>query len=329
MNWKSFLDSDILSWLLEPENPSVQYITLVDVLNTPKSDPEVKKTQKNIMKTGIVPILLAKQKNGYWGKKEDFYIRSKYKGTVWTFLILAQLYADGTDERIRKTCEFILDHSQDRDTGGFSCRSGKKGGDHERVLPCLTGNMVWGLITFGLLHDERVQQGIDWICTYQRFDDGTGRPPEGWPYSYEKCWGRHTCSMGVVKALKALAAIPEQNRSRPVKETIRKGVEYLLQHHLYKKSHNTREVAKKKWVQFGFPLMGDTDALEMLDIVTALQYKDQRMQDAIDLVISKQDKKKWVLERTYNGRFQTNIEKKNKFSKWITVRCLSVLKRYT
>lgn len=328
MNWKSFLDPAVVSWLLEPENPSVQYTTLVDVLDTLTSDPVVKRAQKDIMETGVVPKILAKQKKGYWGKKEDFYMRSKYKGTVWTFLILAQLSADGADERITKTCEFILDHSQDRDTGGFSYMGGKNGGDHHKVLPCLTGNMVWGLITFGLLEDERVQQGIDWICRYQRFDD-RGSPPVGWPYSYEKCWGRHTCSMGVVKALKALAAIPEQKRSPPVKETIKKGAEYLLQHHLYKKSSNNREVAKKEWVQFGFPLMWDTDALEMLDILTALQYNDPRMQDAVDLVMVKQDEKKWILERTWNNRFQINIEKKNTFSKWITVKCLSVLKRYT
>jgi hypothetical protein len=63
-----------------------------------------------------------------------------------------------------------------------------------------------------------VQAGIDWITTWQRFDDGDGAPPADRPYDgWEMCWGRHTCHMGVVKALKALAEIPPERRSADVR----------------------------------------------------------------------------------------------------------------
>jgi len=53
------------------------------------------------------------------------------------------------------------------------------------------------------------------------------------------------------------------------------------------------------------------------------------MQEAIDLVLSKQDKTgRWILENSFNGRFQTNIEQKDKPSKWITLNALTVLKRF-
>lgn len=53
------------------------------------------------------------------------------------------------------------------------------------------------------------------------------------------------------------------------------------------------------------------------------------MQDAIDILISKQNKNRtWNLERTFNGRFLTNIETKGKPSKWITLNVLKVLKKY-
>ena len=32
MSWRGFLRNDPVPWLLEPENPSVRYWTLVDVL---------------------------------------------------------------------------------------------------------------------------------------------------------------------------------------------------------------------------------------------------------------------------------------------------------
>jgi len=331
INWKSILKANPTSWLLEPDNPSVQYFTMTNVLEKPEDDEEVRKAKAAVMETGVLPKILAKQRTGgYWEKPEDFYIRSKYKGTVWQLIILAELGADGNDERIRKACEFILENSQDRESGGFSYLSAKTGGgDHNKALPCLTGNMVWSLIRLGYLEDPRVQRGINWIITYQRFDDGIEEPPKGWPYDrYEKRYGKHTCHMGVVKALKALAEIPTNKRSQDVKSTIEKGAEHMIKHHVHKRSHDLSQVSKPSWLRFGFPLMWNTDTLEILGILTKLGYRDKRMQEAEDLVISKQDDRgKWKLESTFNGRFQANIERKCKPSKWITLNALRVLKR--
>jgi hypothetical protein len=53
------------------------------------------------------------------------------------------------------------------------------------------------------------------------------------------------------------------------------------------------------------------------------------MKEAVYLVISKQaNHGRWMLERTFNGRFQINIEQKGKPSKWITVNALKVLKTF-
>lgn len=135
--------------------------------------------------------------------------------------------------------------------------------------------------------------------------------------------------MGAAKALKALASIPVDKRSEDVKRTIESGAEYFLIHHIYKRSHDLKRVAKPGWLKFGFPLMYQTDVLELLDILTMLGYSDNRMQEAVDLVLSKQDcSGRWNLENTFNGRFQTNIEQKCKSSKWITLKALKVLKRY-
>lgn len=331
-DWKSLLKADPTDWLLEKDNPSVRYSTLTDILEKSKNDNEVKEAKNAIMETGVVPNILGKQKiEGYWGVPADFYISSKYKGTVWQFIILAELGADGKDERIRKACEFILRNSQDRESGGFSYYSTEGGGGlHSAVLPCLTGNMVWSLIRFGFLDDQRVQRGIDWIVMCQRFDDGIKEAPKGWPYdNLENCFGKHTCHMSVVKALKALAEIPQNKRSEEVKSTIEKGTEYLLEHCIHKRSHDPNRVSKPEWLKFGFPLMWNTDVLEILGILTKLDYVDKRMQEAFDLVISKQDDRgKWKLESTFNGRFLVDIEQKGKPSKWITLNALRVMKRF-
>ena len=330
-NWKSILKANTIPWLLEDNNPSVRYFTLIDVLERAENDPEVRKTKEEIMKKGVVPKILAKQKEGgYWEDSQKFYT-AKYKGTVWQIIILAELGADGKDNYIRKACEFILENSQNRESNGFSMwASAKTGGRFSGVIPCLTGNLVYSLIKLGYLEDERIQNSINWITTYQRFDDGIKDTPKDWPYErWVICWGKHSCHMGAVKALKALAEIPYNQRNKEVKNTIEEGVEYLLKHHIYKRSHDLGRVSKPGWLRFGFPLMYQTDVLEILGIITRLGYHDERMQEAIDLLISKQDNQgKWKLESTFNGRFQTNIEQKGKPSKWITLNALKVLKNF-
>jgi len=329
-NWKSSLKADPTDWLLEKDNASVRYYTLTDILDMSTDSPEVIEARHQIMEAGIVPRILAKQeKGGYWGIPKDFYIRSKYKGTVWQLIILAEMGALRSDDRIRKACEFVLENSQDRASGGFSVQgTPQNGGNHSAVIPCLTGNMVRSLIKFGYLGDRRLHKGIDWIATYQRFDDQTDNMPRGWPYDRANdCWGRHTCSMGAIKAIKALAEIPAPMRSPEVKKTIAEGAEYFLKHNVHKRSHSLEKVCKPSWLKFGFPLMYQTDALEILWVLVKLGYHDQRMQEAIDLVLSKQDDQgRWLLESTFNGRFQVSIESKGKPSKWITLNALRVLK---
>jgi hypothetical protein len=328
-NWKALLKADPTDWLLERDNPSVRYFTLKDILGGTENDPEVKDARQTIMTSGIVPRILEKQNaDGSWGVPENFYVNAKYNGTVWNIISLAELGANNSDNRIRKTAEFILARSQDKQSGGFAYRSGESGGDHERVVPCLTGNMVFSLIRFGYLDNPVVKNGIEWITKYQRFDDGINQAPKGWPYQrFPNCWGKHTCHMGAVKSLKSLAEIPAEKRTKAVKDTIKQGAEYLLIHHLYKSSHDPSVIAKRFWVNFRFPTLWKIDALEMLSVMVKLGYRDERMRDAIDLVISKQDEQgRWKMEGSYNKRLLVSIEKDGKPSKWITLNALRVLK---
>ncbi len=326
------LKANPLPWLLEEDNPSVRYFTLIDILGAPSRDARVMAAKKAIMEKGIVPKILAQQKKGdYWEKAEDFYVRTKYKGTIWQLIILAELGADGNDQRVKSAGEFVLRASQDRESGGFAYRGGPRGGgQHCAVIPCLTGNMVWSLVRLGFLDDPGVKQGIDWLTTYARFDDGADRAPTGWPYDKrEPCWGRHTCHSGAVKILKALAEIPEKKRSREVRRTVEAGVEYFLRHHIFKRSHDLSKDVKPKWVKFGFPTMWDGDALEVFGILARLGFQDSRMRDAAEFILSKQDScGRWALENTYNGRFRVDIEKKGKPSKWVTLLALKALKPY-
>lgn len=263
-DWKALLKGDATSWLLEEDSPSARYFTLTDLLDMPQGDPAVQAARREIMRTGYVPDILERQRAPeYIGAYPRFYTY-KYKGLVWSLILLAELGAGRTPE-IAAQCEYILDNSQEVSQGGFSQNTAAKtgGGRMTEVIPCLTGNMVWALLHFGYLDDARLQKGIDWLTTYMCFNDGIEFDPQVLPYSkYEMCWGAHTCHMGVVKALKALSAIPEERRTAAVNDTIEKATEFMLLHHIYRRSHNLTRTSKPGWLKFGFPLMYQTDILD-------------------------------------------------------------------
>lgn len=331
-NWRAALKADPTEWLLEEGNPSVRYFTLKDILDKREDDRTVQTARHDIMQSGIVPDMLQKQRELEYLHAYPRFYTYKYKGLVWSLIVLAELGVE-LNPQIKEQCEYMLGNSQELQDGGFSQNTAVRtgGGRVTEVIPCLTGNMVWILLRFGYFEDPRLQKGIDWITRFMRFYDGVKDGPAAPPYDhYEPCWGAHTCHMGVVKALKALSAVPVGSRTKEINDTIQQAAEFLLIHHIFKRSHNLKQKSKPGWLKFGFPLMYQTDVLEILDILTALGIKDSRMDEAINIVIDKQDVfGRWKLENTYGSdRLLIPIGQKGEESKWITLRAMRVLKRY-
>ncbi|HZK05114.1 MAG TPA: hypothetical protein VFC82_04610 [Actinomycetaceae bacterium] len=319
-------------WLLEDDNPSVRYFTLRDLLGRTDDDGDVEEARHAIMLRGAVPLLLGRQREaGYLAEYRRFYT-AKYAGLVWSLIVLAELGAQRNDQ-IAEQCEYLFANAQELRDGGFAMNTAARtgGGRITEVIPCLTGNLVWALIRFGYIDDPRLLQAVDWLTTYMRFNDGVETEPQVQPYDrYEICWGAHTCFMGVVKALKGLGEIPAPRRTDAVEETIRRSVEFLLIHHVHKRSHDLEKVSKPGWKRFSFPLMYQTDVLEILDLLTGLGIADARMDEAVSLVRSKQGTDgRWRMDNTYTtDKLLIPFEAKGEPSKWITLRALRVLQRY-
>ena len=181
-----------VAWLLEGDDPSVRYCALIDLLAAAPGDPEVVVARREIMTGGTVPsILCAQGDDGHWGERDRYYV-AKYRGTAWQLIILAELGADGADERVRRACEAILRDAQDAESGGFSVNCAKAvGGRHGSVIPCLTGNLIFSLIKLGYLDDPRVRRAIDWITTSASTTPTATRPLAG-PTTRGRCAGAAT-----------------------------------------------------------------------------------------------------------------------------------------
>jgi hypothetical protein len=111
-----------------------------------------------------------------------------------------------------------------------------------------------------------------------------------------------------------------------VRRTIERGAEFMLKHHIYKRSHDLTRLAKPGWKRFGFPRMYQTDVLEVLLLLLELGYRDARMHDAIELVRSQRAADgRFLLRDSMNGKLWVDIESLAKPSKWVTLHALRAL----
>lgn len=330
--WQGALRAYPLDWLLEPQNPAVRYLTLTGLLDVPEGAPEAVAARGAVMHTGYVPALLALQDTPAYRASYPHFYTGKYRGLVWSLIALAEHRASLTPQ-IAAQCEYLLQNAQEATDGGFAQNTAQRtgGGRLSEVIPCLTGNLVWCFYTLGMGGDPRVQRGLDWLVHNLRLNDGVLADPPAPAYArLDACFGAHTCHMGVVKALKAYGAVPAGERTPALADAIDRAAAFMLAHHVDRRSHNLARLSKPGWRKFGFPLMYQTDTLEVLDTLTALGYRDPRMAGAVQAVLDRQGADgRWVMENTYAGeRMLLPTEPLGAPSKWLTLRALRVLRRY-
>ena len=94
-SWRKHLNGDPLPWLLDPENPSVRYWTLVDILDRPANDPEVQEARAAIAQQPLVKELFALQHpEGYWGEDETKPYTAQGAVTALTLLYMLGVIPD-------------------------------------------------------------------------------------------------------------------------------------------------------------------------------------------------------------------------------------------
>jgi len=279
-HWKQHLRADPIPWLLEPAEPSVRYRALVDLLDRPESDPEVIASRQAIMESPLVQMTLRRQKSdGRWGTRPR-----AYGETTWRLLFLALLGASPNDA-IRRGCDYLLKQGQ-LPSGAFSYNGQPKG-----WLPCYTANAIYILVAFDYQDDPRVSKAVDYLLEHQL-------PEGGW-----LCTGRvrktHSCFWGTAKVLRALARLPEGMRDSRVLAAEGRAIQFLLDSELYKANRRDFGPPHPHWFIFGFPLLVESDVLEMLELVAPwVTPDDPRIQEGLALVLSRQDEMgRWPTEK--------------------------------
>ncbi len=297
---KNYLKGDPLPWLLEPENPSVRYWALVDILGKPENDVEVKEARTAIAQQPLVKEIFSLQHpEGYWGEDET---KPYTAGGAVGALSLLHMLGVAPDNRTTSGCDSFLKFCQN-ECGGFSLVKKIRSG----IFPCTTGQHLAFLIYFGFGDDPRVRAAIDYLVEESSkenvFDCGRNHPRE--------------CLWGVIAKLNGFAVIPDEMKTDRVSRLIA-----FLSDKLLGAAYDFQG-EHKRWLTLGVPR--GWDLLSALKVLAVLGYgSDPRFEALLQRFLALQNEQgRWLcgsVSRTWP------LEKRNQPSKWVTLDALRMLK---
>jgi hypothetical protein len=334
MSWQNRIKGDSLAWLLEPGEPAVRLQALQALQNRAPDDPLCQEARFAAHQQGPIPAILENMApEGYWEETGPGYL-PKYRSTVWSVVLLAQLGASlHLDERIQRACAYLLDHSLSPD-GQFSASSTPSG-----TADCLQGNLCWALITLGC-EDERLNTAYEWMA---RTVTGEGIAPSSQrdaPLRYYagKCGpnfacgsnNKQSCAWGAAKVMLAFSVCPPDMRTPLVERAVQAGIDFLFSVDPATAAYPSGYGSKPSgnWWKFGFPVFYVIDLLQIAEALAALGCaKDPRLDNTVQVILSKQDPQgRWLLEYDYRGKTWLDFGEKKQPNKWVTLRALRVIK---
>jgi hypothetical protein len=320
-----------LDWLLEPENVGVRYLALRDLVpGTPK---ELTAARLKAHKEGPIAAVLNKMESGGFWVRHGAGYNPKYKGSVWSLILLSQLGASiEIDKRIETACEYYL--QQALTEYGQIGYNGQPSG----TIDCLQGNLCAALLEMGC-KNPLLEKAYEWMA---RTVTGEGLAPAGESknplryYGY-KCGplfacganGKLPCAWGGVKVMLAFSKLPEAKKTPLIKKASAAGAEFIFSKDPLKADYPTRTGDKpsRDWWKFGFPVFYVTDLLQNVEAMIGLGFKtDPRLAGALKYIQDQQDDQgRWLLNYDYTGKTWVDFGPKKEPNKWITYRALKVL----
>ncbi len=225
-------ETAVIEWLSSPENPATRYLVARDLVDPRPSSRVLTDLRHEMLTWGPLNQIVELQLDD--GSFPQGQKTPTTQPTFWALCLMARCGLDVSDEPVRRAVGALERRNLGR--GALSFTSGASG-----MLPCYAGVVSTALIEMGMLETDLVQSSIDWLVAHQRFDHKELRAggDETWPYRAPvnyRCWETVSCYHGVVGAFRALAAIPDGQRSPAVRRRLEEALSYLRLHRLYKKS---------------------------------------------------------------------------------------------
>ncbi len=302
-----------INWLLQDDNPSVKYYTLVNIVGEKLTSSDAMHHENLILQSGAASAILSLQDpSGMW-QEESFTNNPPYRSSYWQLYFLSLFGVAGNNPAIKKGVSLMVNDMQTLN-GAFPAR-----GRYSGNLMCLQGTTLEMLLRFGYFDAPFTQHLIDFITDIVFRNDF-------------RCKYRQQlkCPWGIAKIIRALNSIPLENRNESVSKTIGKATKFLLSHDIVEANYPRKKEKSGQWTSFGFPRGSQSDILEITQILVdaGCSKQNSNLKNALKYINDKKlDGWKWKMESSLNGRMLVDIEKKNKPSKWITYFALKTLSK--
>ena len=308
----------VLDWLLDSD-PAIRWQVLRDLVDAPAE--VVAAERGRVAREGWGARLLALQgEDGQWAGGACFPARyfdqadeapgQPWTSTLPTLQLLRDFGIDPSDDHVRRAVARVREN----------CRwehAGQPFFDGE-VEPCINGRTVALGTYFDIDVDDIVARLIG-----EQLDDG------GWNCDAERGSVRSSFAT-TINVLEGLLAYERATGSPKAVAARRRGEEYLLERHLFRRK-STGDVVKPEWLQLSFPTRWQYDVLRALDYFRSVgEAPDPRMDEAVAVLRSKeQSDGTWLLENTHPGAIHFALEEGDgRPSRWNTLRALRVLGWY-
>lgn len=306
---KGINDMDVYDWLLEPDDPSVRYRTLVELLDQGGTK-EAEEAKIAAAESGPVKRLMdAMHPDGYW-------LQKNYKGELLGQDVEYGSFAT-THFCLAYCAELGLDRSIPFVEKAASRYLGlqKDDGDWWDHLSCLYCYNIRTFIKLGYRDDERVRKVIGLMLDTQRPDGG---------YLcdlHEKGKGRRqkSCVRGAAKALLAFAELPEYRKH----ERCLQLVDYFLNRNGICRSGDHERFVNKDMTSDSFPIIWRTNVWEILYGLAKMgRGKDGRLDGAWKVMEDRKDADgRYRLDWT-PAQSPWKVGTRGEPNKWITLYCM-------
>jgi hypothetical protein len=281
----------------------------------------------------IATILGEMNQTGYWVRPGPGY-NPKYRSTVWSVIMLAQLGASiYEDKRVEMACNYLLENNLTQ-SGQFTSTGTPSG-----TIDCLQGNLCRALLDLGC-NDPRLMNAYNWMACSVTGEGIASRDDSkaAMRYYAYNCGPTFACGVnnklpcgwGAAKVMSALGKLQKQNHTPAIKKAIQHGVDFLFSIDPADANYPTAFNSKpsRAWWKFGFPIFYVTDLLQVVEALVSLGYgEDPRLSRALTIIREKQDADgRWALDYDYAGKTWLDFGLKKQPNKWVTLRALRVIK---
>jgi len=307
-------NEDTISWLMEGD-PAIRWQVMRDLLGKPTA--QWKREQDKVATEGWGRQLLACcDLAGTWGG--GIYM-PKWTSTNYTLLLLRDMGIPRDTPACRQGAACITDREIQANVKKMKR---KRASEVWEVLDLCQSGMYLALLTYFDIHDERIGDIVCYLLRQQMLDGG-------WNCKQQLHNAHHSSLHTTINVLDGLADYAEfcgKKAAAVLAEPIHRAHEFILRHRLFK-SDKTGKTIHPAFTKFSFPPRWHWDALRGLNHLCRMDVRDERLQDAIDLLLSKRSPKgRWKLENHHKGKEFFKLENPGQPSRWNTLRALRVLR---